>query len=214
MTSQTSSSMEDVTETVCIGVTRTHSLLQPTPTSTLAGKTTLGWPQTPTGLDLGLRPRHAAGTEQMFAANSSAIMFFLFIHFSMITIGVGFLVFGLVRRNFRRAILAGCSTLVSCATWQVLWGSDRFASVVYSSDTVYSAQFSLAAFEELKVGGREDLVLKSLGQPLEKRLYEGDGEYWFYSKHGKRSENYWNNFLIFDRVTRRILCKRREFYID
>jgi outer membrane protein assembly factor BamE (lipoprotein component of BamABCDE complex) len=121
----------------------------------------------------------------------------------------------LLRRQRRAGALTAAITLVIAAAWYPLPAIDQIASVLFfPHDTIYAPRYSEERFRDVRAGQRYEEVLVLLGEPLERRRYGQDGiDYWYYSRHGPRYNNYWNKIMIFDhsgRVTKKI----SDFYSD
>ena len=100
--------------------------------------------------------------------------------------------------------------------WYVLPLVGSIASVLFfPHDTVFSTDYSEEAFQEVREGQSKEDVLDSLGRPLDRQpSWDDESEYWYYTKHGPRYDNYWNKIVIFDADTGRVIRKVDEFYSD
>jgi len=102
---------------------------------------------------------------------------------------------------------SGASGSWSPSLGELLW------PLIEEHDTEYAPGYSEQAFRSLKLGAEQHTVEQALGSPLEVKLFP-DGEiYWYYSRHGERSENYFVRILVFDEQ-KRLLEKRHSFYLD
>lgn len=128
----------------------------------------------------------------------------------------GFLVFVILfrRRPGLALIVLFLLTPAVLFGWYQATRLDVVASCLYPSDTVYSVNFSPSRFGIVSEGMRLREVVDLLGQPLEKRTDAGRQEYWYYSRHGKQSQNYWNYIVIADPVKDEVIGRFREFYTD
>lgn len=98
--------------------------------------------------------------------------------------------------------------------WYQATRIDMVAAWLYPSDTVYPARFSPLQFRSVAEGMRQRELLALLGQPFERRVVADRQEYWYYSRQGGRSQNYWNFIVIVDPVAGKVLGRLREFYTD
>lgn len=85
--------------------------------------------------------------------------------------------------------------------------------LVESHDTQYAPGFREEVFRSLRLGSREAEVRDLLGEPLLSRDFPDGGRYWYYSRQGDRSPNYFVRALVFDR-NGALLARRRYFYVD
>lgn len=85
--------------------------------------------------------------------------------------------------------------------------------LIEEHDTEYAPFYSEQAFRSLKLGAEQYAVEQSLGAPLEINQFPDGQIYWYYSRHGERSENYFVRILVFDEQ-RRLIGKRHSFYLD
>ena len=105
-------------------------------------------------------------------------------------------------------------TLVTLLGWYQATRIDQVASWFYASDTLYAARFSCHQFDSVKEGTSQEELLARLGEPLDRRLISARQEYWYYSRHGASSQNYWNFIVVVDPRARRVVGRLKEFYTD
>jgi hypothetical protein len=98
--------------------------------------------------------------------------------------------------------------------WYELTSYDTVASWIYVSDTVVAPRFSRPQFRMVTAGTSIVELVERLGEPLDRRLESAHREYWFYSRHGSRSENYWNFIVLVDPVANNVVECFKEFYTD
>lgn len=98
--------------------------------------------------------------------------------------------------------------------WYQATRVDMVAAWLYPSDTVYAARFSPRQFRRVGEGMRQRELLELLGQPFERRAIADRQEYWYYSRHGTRSQNYWNFIVIVDPAVGKVVGRFKEFYTD
>lgn len=118
------------------------------------------------------------------------------------------------RRRYRPALLALILTSLTLLGWYQATRTDLVASWLYASDTVYSSGFSQRQFNRVQEGMSPEALLALLGEPLDRRLISAQQEYWYYSRHGTSSQNYWNFIVIVDPTARRVSGRFKEFYTD
>lgn len=137
----------------------------------------------------------------------------LSIHVALLMGGIVTCAVLLFRRAWRGAIAVFVATPILMVGWFRVSGSDRVASWLYPSDTVYAGGFTEQGFRSLASGADRETVVSVLGKPL-RTAVDGGKEYWYYSKHGQKYDNYWNMIVILDRASGRVVEKFREFYVD
>lgn len=98
--------------------------------------------------------------------------------------------------------------------WYQATRIDAVASWLYPSDTIYAARFNPAHFRRVVKGMNRKELLGLVGQPLEKRVITSRQEYWYYSRHGARSQNYWNFIVAVDPEAGKVVGRSKEFYTD
>jgi outer membrane protein assembly factor BamE (lipoprotein component of BamABCDE complex) len=127
---------------------------------------------------------------------------------------VSFVLF--LRTRKKTALLGVIATVLVGGAWYAAILVDGFASVViFPQDTIYSSSYSEEAFQKIKQGDLRRTVLNFLGKPLSRSVFTDDHtEYWYYSKHGPRHDNYWNKIVVFDSATGQVIKKVDEFYSD
>lgn len=119
-------------------------------------------------------------------------------------------------RRLKAARLVFIGTLLVGGAWYTLPAIDVVSNLLFfPDDTIYAKGYSEGSFRGLETGQTSKDVAAAVGEPLERRLAAGDAlEYWYYSKHGRRYESYWNKILIFDASTHLLVKKISEFYSD
>jgi outer membrane protein assembly factor BamE (lipoprotein component of BamABCDE complex) len=98
--------------------------------------------------------------------------------------------------------------------WYQATRIDVVASWFYPSDTVYAKRFNPAHFSRVVAGMSREELLGLLGPPLEKRVIADREEYWFYSRHGVRSQNYWSFIVVVDPEAGKVVGRFKELYTD
>lgn len=128
---------------------------------------------------------------------------------------VGYL-YLVVRQHQKKALAWAGGALLLAAIWFVLPMIDAVESLLFfPHDTAYAPGYSEKAFHRIGPGQLKGRVLAILGEPLEKRISAYSGfEYWYYSEHGHRYQNYWNKIVIFDPSSERVVRKVNDFYSD
>jgi len=123
--------------------------------------------------------------------------------------------FILARKRYGLSILVLLLLLpASLFGWYQATRLDVVAAWLYPSDTVYAPRFSPSQFRNVADGMRRRELLGLLGQPFERRVIAERQEYWYYSRHGARSQNYWNFIVIVDPASGQVVGRFREFYTD
>lgn len=123
--------------------------------------------------------------------------------------------FALARKRYRLSILVFLLLLPAALVgWYQATRLDRVAAWLYPSDTVYATRFSPGQFRRVADGMRRRELIGLLGQPLERRVIADRQEYWYYSRHGARFENYWNFIVIVDPGAGQVVGRFSEFYTD
>lgn len=124
--------------------------------------------------------------------------------------------FFFVRHRRRAALLIAVLTLIFAAVWYPLPVIDKIASVIFfPQDTIYAPRYSDEAFRKVRVGQNRQEVLVLLGEPLERGRHQDDStEYWYYSRHGPRYQNYWNKIVVFGAPNGHVIRKVDELYSD
>lgn len=140
-------------------------------------------------------------------------MVLLYIHIGLLLGGITTCAVLLFRRRWYLAIAILVATPLLMFGWYRLSGTDLVASSLFPNDTTYAPGFTEERFQFLASDADRGAVLAALGRPLSTALH-GTREYWYYSHHGPRHENYWNMIIILDHATGRIVEKHREFYVD
>lgn len=102
---------------------------------------------------------------------------------------------------------SGPSCSWNASLGELLW------PLIEEHDTEYAPGYSEQAFRSLKLGAEQHAVEQALGAPLEVKQFSHGEIYWYYSRHGERSENYFVRILVFDEQ-KRLLGKRHSFYVD
>ena len=97
-------------------------------------------------------------------------------------------------------------------SWKAVVGELLLPLIAYH-DTEYAQGYSEEAFRSLDLGSGTTAVEKVLGPPLEIKEYPGGEIYWYYSRHGKRYENYFVRILVFDGEVS-LVARRAYFYLD
>jgi hypothetical protein len=121
-----------------------------------------------------------------------------------------------VRQRRKMALAWAGGGLLLAAIWFALPMNDFVESLLFfPDDTIYAPGYSENAFRKIGAGQLEEEVLALLGEPLEKKLSPASGhEYWYYSEHGPRYQNFWNKIVIFDPSSERVSRKIDDFYSD
>lgn len=134
----------------------------------------------------------------------------------ILTAGILASCFFFFRRKRRAALLTVVLTLIVAGGWYPLPVVDKIASVVFfPHDTIYAPHYSDEAFNKVRVGQHRQKILALLGEPLERGQYQDDGtEYWYYSRHGPRYDNYWNKIVVFDVQRGQVIRKVDELDPD
>src|SRR5690242_14945962 len=117
--------------------------------------------------------------------------FILTIHGTILLSGLAWIGVLLFRGRRRLALLVALLTPIALLAWYGLTAVDRVASWIYPHDTVYAARFTPARFDSIAGGMATRDLLQRLGEPLDKRRWEDGREYWYYSRAGRRFQNYW-----------------------
>ena len=86
-------------------------------------------------------------------------------------------------------------------------------SLLFSENTVYAPGFDEKEFRALKRGMSKDEVRSKLGDPLSTWSGSGGFEWWAYSKHGTKSENFLCRSLAFN-TEGQLIERHAEFYAD
>ena len=135
---------------------------------------------------------------------------------SILVVGFLLVIVLLVRRRRRSALSVLVATLVVGAVWYSLILVDRVANVLFfPDDTIYASRYSDEAFREVGMGQGPQKVLALLGEPLDRSAsWDGEEEYWYYSRHGPRYDNYWNKIVIFNAHTGKVTEKVDELYSE
>jgi outer membrane protein assembly factor BamE (lipoprotein component of BamABCDE complex) len=81
------------------------------------------------------------------------------------------------------------------------------------SDTEYAAGYVETRFRSIPVGASEADVVRELGQPLSTKTFPDGDTCWYYSQHGKKSENYYVRAVRFD-SGKRVTELLTGFYLD
>ncbi len=98
--------------------------------------------------------------------------------------------------------------------WYQATSLDLVASRIYASDTEYADGFSRDDFRAISIGFERRNLVRILGSPLERRVHSDGKEYWYYSRAGRRFQNYWNYVVVVDRESGKIVELFSEFYVD
>ncbi len=139
----------------------------------------------------------------------------LAVYVALVASGAGLAGFLLSRKRYGRALLVFfVCTPVAMAGWYRATGVDRVASWLYPSDTVYAGRFNPHRFRRVVEGMSREELVKLLGRPFEARIITDRQEYWYYSRHGARSQNYWNYIVIVDPTVGKVAGWFEEFYTD
>jgi outer membrane protein assembly factor BamE (lipoprotein component of BamABCDE complex) len=135
---------------------------------------------------------------------------------SILVIGLTGSVVCLLRRRRKSALFALATTFVLAGAWYTLVIVDTVANLLFfPDDTIYAAGYSGGAFREIRVGQSQQEVLALIGEPLNRSLsWDDRREYWYYSRHGTRFDNYWNKIVVFDAFKGRVVSKVDELYSD
>lgn len=80
-------------------------------------------------------------------------------------------------------------------------------------DTEYAAGYKEEIFRSLEMGINQDEVKRRLGEPVSTRAFADGNACWYYSRHGRKSKNYFVRLLEFDGKGI-LLARRAEFYVD
>ncbi len=85
--------------------------------------------------------------------------------------------------------------------------------LIWNHDTEYASGYSEEVFRSLDYGLGRAAVGQLLGPPLLTNEYAGGKVYWYYSRHGSRSDNYFVRILVFSEEGN-LVAKRSSFYLD
>lgn len=123
--------------------------------------------------------------------------------------------FLLGRKRYRLSLLVFLLlTPAVLFVWYQATRVDMVAAWLYPSDTAYAEHFNPRQFRRVIEGMRQRDLLELLGQPFERRTVADRQEYWYYSRPGAQSQNYWNFLVIVDPVAGRVVGRFKEFYTD
>lgn len=97
-------------------------------------------------------------------------------------------------------------------SWAAALG-ELLLPLIEKHDTEYAQGYSEEVFRSLDIGSGKALVEQLLGPPLLAKEFSSGRVYWYYSRHGTRSENYFVRILVFDREGS-LVARRSYFYVD
>jgi outer membrane protein assembly factor BamE (lipoprotein component of BamABCDE complex) len=121
----------------------------------------------------------------------------------------------LARKRFGLSLLVFLVLMPAALVgWYQATRVDKVAAWLYPSDTVYAGRFNPGQFRRVAEGMSQRELLELLGQPFERRTIADRQEYWYYSRHGARSQNYWNFIVIVDPTAGKVVNRFKEFYTD
>jgi hypothetical protein len=131
-------------------------------------------------------------------------------------VGLASSVVFLLYRRRRSALFTLAITLGLGGVWYSLLAVDNIANkLIFPDDTIYAAGYSDRSFREVQKGQGPEVVLSLVGEPLNRSLsWDEESEYWYYSRHGPRFDNYWNKIVVFDAHKGHVIRKVDELYSD
>ena len=81
-------------------------------------------------------------------------------------------------------------------------------------DTVYAVDYSEKKFDTIRKNMSDREVISLLGNPLDKKkLPEDKKEIWYYSRAGKKYDNYFVRLVYFDE-SKHVIKTVKEYYLD
>lgn len=111
-----------------------------------------------------------------------------------------------------RAAARTAGSTGSSSSWREAVG-ELILPLIEKHDTEYAPGYREEVFRALKPGMTQKRVAQLLGQPLLTKRFPDGITCWYYTRHGKRSENYFVRVLEFDGQGI-LLARRKHFYVD
>ena len=95
---------------------------------------------------------------------------------------------------------------------------DRLLELLFTTftkeDTVYAVDYSEKKFDTIRKNMSDREVISLLGNPLDKKkLPEDKKEIWYYSRAGKKYDNYFVRLVYFDE-SKHVIKTVKEYYLD
>lgn len=145
----------------------------------------------------------------------SKVPVILAVYLVSVILGSSLACFFLVRKRYKLSLIVFFLLLPAVlVSWYQATRADMVAAWLYPSDSIYASRFSPRQFQRVTEGMHQQELLELLGQPLERHTIVDRREYWHYSRHGARFQNYWNVIVIVDPTARQVVGRFREFYTD
>ncbi len=104
------------------------------------------------------------------------------------------------------------STESTDGSWRSALGN-LILPLIEDHDTEYAQGYSEEVFRSLGLGTDRETVEDLLGSPLFLRNFPNGMTYWYYSRHGKQSENYFVRITVFD-AEGNLVERHSDFYLD